>query len=372
MSSNSLELFSETTRSNFVSLDKQCKRELIDAFWPHIRTANRTPVLEEYTALFEFIGKTFHDLRRHASSFADQQLRDLLATLEAIQNNRAMTREQLVTAIKALHIHTNEQLICHSVELAARLWSGINIESSDSIVRNRAIRDSRINWPNDHCLKDAIEARFQECTTLPGKDYPMFDGSLTAASLKRKRGVKIVWTDNLAEHLKLHGQRKDRSLTVFRQKALLVNHQQAKDPVIPVKVIDEALHTLDILFPFGDNKTTSYLRSAGVDMHIAGGSKTQGSFAISEFLYWRSEMAQLVDLWNGPPETWFQALLEPGDGRQAVNLWVAIFGVLALTVLFGILATVYSIKQYQVAVRSYDLALALACLNNATLPGFCG
>jgi hypothetical protein len=83
-------------------------------------------------------------------------------------------------------------------------------------------------------------------------------------------------------------------------------------------------------------------------------------------------MAQLVDLWNGPPETLGQTLGDTRDFSQVFTLWVAIFGVFALTLIFGILATVYSVKQYRVAVKSYDLALALACVDHATLPGFCG
>jgi hypothetical protein len=56
---------------------------------------------------------------------------------------------------------------------------------------------------------------------------------------------------------------------------------------------------------------------------------------------------------------------------QLLTLWVAIVGVFALTILFGILATVYSVKQYRVSVGSSQLALALACVEQPTLPGFC-
>lgn len=42
-----------------------------------------------------------------------------------------------------------------------------------------------------------------------------------------------------------------------------------------------------------------------------------------------------------------------------------------VTILFGILSTVYAAKQYVLAVRSYKLALALACMQTPAPLGFC-
>ena len=74
---------------------------------------------------------------------------------------------------------------------------------------------------------------------------------------------------------------------------------------------------------------------------------------------------------GGPPETIGQTLRDTRNFGEFVTIWVAIFGVFILTILFGILSTVYSVKQYLIAVKSYELSLALACLENPTLDGFC-
>jgi hypothetical protein len=102
----------------------------------------------------------FQDLRRHSIGFADQQLSGLLATLKAIHNNKEMTRSELIALIKSDHVNFSEESICRSVELAALLWSGVDIESNDSIVRNRATQDTRIDWPKDQSLSAAISAQF--------------------------------------------------------------------------------------------------------------------------------------------------------------------------------------------------------------------
>jgi hypothetical protein len=85
-----------------------------------------------------------------------------------------------------------------------------------------------------------------------------------------------------------------------------------------------------------------------------------GPMSLNEFTYWRSDIVQLLKLLNGPPETVGQMMLDTRNASQFMTLWVAIFEILLLTILFGILATVYSIKQYHLAVLSYNLAVAVA------------
>jgi hypothetical protein len=89
---------------------------------------------------------------------------------------------------------------------------------------------------------------------------------------------------------------------------------------------------------------------------------------LNNFVYWRRNLEQLLRLLDGPPETTRQMLR---DKRFFVTLWVGIFGVLVVTILFGIAATALAAIQYVVAVRSYNLALALACMQTPAPSGFC-
>ncbi|PSN65429.1 hypothetical protein BS50DRAFT_58462 [Corynespora cassiicola Philippines] len=371
MMSTSVELFSDSTRSVFANLDQRSKSHLINVFWPHIQLTEINFVSDDYIVFFDFIGKTLQDLRRHAAHYADQQLDDLLATIEKLRKDHEMTRSEIVAAVQRDHINVDEKLIRCSIELAAYLWSGIYIRSKDSTVGNQVSQETRINWPSDQSLARAIAECFKvEKPRSSGKGLAL-DGSLTAIKLRDQRGVEIIWTDNLADHLKLHGQRKDRSLTVFRQKSLLINHRLAANPIIPIEVLDEAVRTLDLLFPLGDEKTAAFLKTSGVHLNVAGASSLQQAGARTEFKYWKDEILQLNRILEGPPETIGQTLRDTRNFGEFVTIWVAIFGVFILTILFGILSTVYSVKQYLVAVKSYELSLALTCLENPTLDGFC-
>lgn len=131
------------------------------------------------------------------------------------------------------------------------------------------------------------------------------------------------------------------------------------------------IRTLNLLFPYRDDKTTAFLKSACLHLHVAGASDAKQAATTTEFRYWKSEISRLVRLWEAPLETMDQTLRDTRNFGHLIMIWVAIFSIFFLTILFGILATVYSVKQYLLAVKSHKLALAPACLENPTWPGFC-
>ena len=77
------------------------------------------------------------------------------------------------------------------------------------------------------------------------------------------------------------------------------------------------------------------------------------------------------------PARGFQQFLLDKDNRNLLEFatfWTtAVVAFLTiLSIVFGTVATVYSIKQYDIAVAGYALASAQACADpNITLPGYC-
>lgn len=152
-----------------------------------------------------------------------------------------------------------------------------------------------------------------------------------------------------------------------------MNHRKGPEPtIIPADVLNEAIRTLDLLLPFGDPRTEAFLEEEKVLFWTISPSESPRATELDNFKYWRSNLAQLSNLLHGPPETVIQTLLDIRNISQFATLWVAIFGVFSLTFIFGVLSTVYSVKQYRVAVKSYELTLAQACQQTSTpLSGFC-
>lgn len=142
--------------------------------------------------------------------------------------------------------------------------------------------------------------------------------------------------------------------------------------MIQADILDEAIRTIDLLFPFGDPKTEYFLEEEKVQFYCVDPSERPRATSLDDFQYWRSNIAQLLALLNGPPETVVQTLLDTRNLGQFATIWLAIIGVFVTTILFGVLATVYSVKQYRLALKSYELSLAVACIEHGpSLSKYC-
>ncbi len=189
--------------------------------------------------------------------------------------------------------------------------------------------------------------------------------------LNQARSFDVVWTDNLAEHLSINW--KLRVVTIYAHKLFLRNHLRYTDvPIIPSAVLEEALDTLNLLFPYNDAQTEAFLKRHEKPFYSLGYCGRTRVLDLSHYRYWRARVADLVDVMQEEPARVFDSSGWQKDGRNllaVLTFWIAI-GVALLTVIsiaFGVVQTLYSIKQY-------NLALAQACsVEDAQrlLPGFC-
>ncbi|KAF2469345.1 uncharacterized protein BDR25DRAFT_371888 [Lindgomyces ingoldianus] len=306
--------------ADVVNLRTERKCELISAFWLYLHLA----VLDSIAADYASSSNTL--------KFATQELDGLLTIVRDLKANRNMAQKKL----------TNP-------------------------------RDTRIDWQDDLSLDDMFAAQFShEASKTAPFNFPI-DGSFTAINLKKICRLHIRWTDNLIDHLKLEGRPGQRSLSIYRQKIYLINHRREPETTrIQAEILNEAIHTLDLLFPIGDEKTEDFLEEENINFNTRDASELPRATELNDFKYWRNNLGQLLTLLNGPPETVVQTLLDTRNITQFATLWVSIIGIFLLTILFGIITSVYSIKQYRVAIKSYELSLALACQQmNTPLPGFC-
>jgi len=374
MSLNLGKLFSKSSLSDTLNLKTEGKCSLINAFWPHLNLTPSDYDDEEYENLLSFWGETLQSLNHHHHRFAAKSWNDLLEIVAQLKSKPNDERGLLMDDIKNHYSNTSDEEIACSLELAVRLWLGIRVRSNGPSVGFVNLRDSQIHWPNDQSLKSMVAAPFlRGARKAQSATYFLFDESFTAVGLRETCRLRIRWTDSLVDHLKMEGPRGKRQLSIFKHKICIVNHRRGSQPtIIPADDLDETLRTLDLLFPYGDKPTKIFLEHSKVHMWIMNPMESPRATELDEFVYWRSRLAQLLSLFHGPPETVRQTLLDSRNTAQFATLWVAIFGVFFLTILFGVLSTVYSAKQYHVAVDSYKLALAQACQQTSPpIPGFC-
>ncbi|OAL47864.1 hypothetical protein IQ07DRAFT_623001 [Pyrenochaeta sp. DS3sAY3a] len=348
---------------------RKCK--IINTLWPDLRLVEQDFIEDDYADLLRVIDQTLKGLAYYKESFADQLLGSFLTTVTQLRENQGTAKTTLVKNVVAIRYPgVDPDNIVRSIELAARLWLGVNICSRATSIGRTNARDSCIEWSNNRSLSEVVAEQFERKAIAAIDDDLSLDVSLTAVNLKEKRGVQIRLTNNLVDHLKLEGPPGERSLSIYGQKLHLINHHKDHETtMLQRQMLEEAIYTLDLLFPVSDSETIKLLKDQGLHFNgLAPYEEVPVLSTLNDFVYWRRNLEQLVRLLNGPPESTGQMLR---DKQFFVTLWIGIFGVLIVTILFGIAATVLAAIQYVVAVRSYNLALALACMQTPAPSGFC-
>ncbi|CAN9338863.1 hypothetical protein AA0114_g10824 [Alternaria tenuissima] len=372
MSLDGKRLFSESPEMGVLSFDASQKCTLINAFWPYLNLSEDDFSEQQYEALLESWEEMLQELYPYRNEFATQEWNGMLGIIVRLDNGPDDDISDLMRHARTNFLNTSEFAIACSIELAVRLQTGVNVRSGGLLMIPG--QESSIEWPEYSSLKEAIDAGFDRHETLAqSEQYSLFDESFTVTGLKDRCRLKIVWTNSLTDHLKLLGPRGKRELLIYKNKTSLLNHQQdRRKRYIPEDLLHETIRTLDLLFPIHDRHVLAFLEKEDVQMPIEDPLKTPRATQLSEFSYWNNRLARLLRLYDGPPEGRLQALLDTRDSAQFATLWVAVFGVTSLTILFGVLSTVYSAKQYHVARDSYKLALAQACHQTSPpLPGYC-
>lgn len=368
-------LFQQAVLQTLESFSREEKIELLGYFWP---AADHSSPDGDYEAFFQHISDTLSELRPYADSFAFTTFGQLFDVVKALREHEKTARDELAGKLqsKIFTLHSIGQII-KSMELAVRLWLGLNVRFSSGFIGVAHARRGYLNWKADESLSAMAESHFNKTANTAHTGAELEE--LTAAKLKRVCLFHIEWTDCLNDHLKLTGRRGNRSLYLYQQKKCLDNHEKSGSP-IPGAVLDEAIRSLEILLPYGDSETTKLLADTGKrSLRVPVSPPKEQSLYIDDFVYWKPQLLRLLELLRGTPETLLQRLFDTRDIGQWAGLWVGIFGILVLTLLFGVLSTIYAIKQYylaidsyQLSVKAYELSLILACEQNATmLPGLC-
>ncbi|KAI1627112.1 hypothetical protein EDD37DRAFT_691533 [Exophiala viscosa] len=201
-----------------------------------------------------------------------------------------------------------------SIDLTARLISMMELES---------------------CNMLSQAAKFSTPVVL-GHDVKlekMFNGR----NLGRIAGIEIVWTDNLADHLRMSNE--DREVAIFHHASFL-KHQQWS--LFPAGLIDDTLQTLALLFPEADDDTTRWFNrqptTLNIDRHLIKCGKLKGNERqIERFTFWHDRLVVLKQTFDeSRPTTLSQWWCDRRNGVQWYTFWVAIL-VLLLTVFFGLI-----------------------------------
>src|SRR5271155_1588790 len=156
-------------------------------------------------------------------------------------------------------------------------------------------------------------------------------------NLRKMCRVDVQWTPNLKDHLSY--DRSTRRLWVYPHKICLVSHLDCCQ-VFPKDLLQETLRTLDLLFPFGEERAEKWLEANHQPFHRSSSSSYRKPRAtdLTEFFYWRKQLVELYDVFQQSPETILQMWHDRRNPMQWWTFWLAAL-IAVLTVLFGVISS---------------------------------
>lgn len=126
--------------------------------------------------------------------------------------------------------------------------------------------------------------------------------------------------------------------------------------LIPVNIIDEAIATLDYLFP-QDNATKKFLQAEeeryGIAINVLSIDPPTHltTIRLKDFNYYHDRMLDVAYEYTNPPTSWRLVWKDRRNPVQFWTFWLGL-GIFGFTILFGIVASAYAGLQYKVALQS--------------------
>ncbi|KAH7397960.1 hypothetical protein BKA64DRAFT_53869 [Cadophora sp. MPI-SDFR-AT-0126] len=233
----------------------------------------------------------------------------------------------------------SDDVLSDAVDFGARLMLMMDIRADRR--GNHVINQVPIQW-GDCTLRIVIHSQFN--TTKELSTPVRLERIFTAASLEHIANIKIVWTDNLADHLRMSED--DTQVAVYSHAQFLKLDQYHDQKFFPVGFVEETLLTLALLLPRGDPQVSQWFKDQQkmkglhnrVDREAASGRRLKAAERqISKFSYWHDRLVILKQAFDeSQPRTLWQWWNDRRNPVQWYNFWIAVGLIVGLTVFFGI------------------------------------
>ncbi|KAI0437010.1 hypothetical protein F4803DRAFT_566412 [Xylaria telfairii] len=242
-------------------------------------------------------------------------------------------RDAVASRLKQTKPTATESACGSSVDLAARLLLMLKV----GVVRHQASPHHCLKWENGS-LKDFVRDRFKESPVLDCHHVRLpkyFD----AWSISTIGGLKIEFTDNLADHLLLVDT--DTTVLIFHQASFL---KCQVNTLYPDGLVGETLQTLALLFP--QSEFSSSIRNS--NHKRVWFEKLCSAYSlcfIERFAYWRDRLIILKQIYDdATPETIKQWWYDRRNSERWFTIWMAVL-VLMITITLGLIQCIESALQ---------------------------
>ncbi|OAQ58072.1 hypothetical protein VFPPC_11385 [Pochonia chlamydosporia 170] len=243
---------SQNRSLNKSPLDDATRRDIVNSFWP-TDTLSRTQQADcVWDSYFQYYTRQCHDALidqgQYVFARTHDDIIDIVRQLE--QSSPRMVLRQNLRSRLALRGRPNEDdIIDGTIDLSARLYAMVNIAIKNPVIS----RQTQLRWESGS-LQDFLHDYFSEPPQLGGESIRL-ERMFTAMNLERIAGIQFKPTDNLGDHLRMIDE-EEKIVAIFHCVPFL---RQQQSNVLPIRLKEETLRTLSLLFPPHDLQTRKWL-----------------------------------------------------------------------------------------------------------------
>jgi hypothetical protein len=317
----------------------QTKNDILLGLWPLLASEDTGVVLHWEPYFYYYEIQSHHALHHQGKCILIRTHQHVINIVRELKDgrSRAEIRESLSSLFMKKETYPNEdEVLYNSIDLAVRLYSMVNIGTDKTTVTGCR----KLSW-KESSLGDFLENYFN-ALKVPCHTNTRFDMTFTAHNMERIAGIKVYWSANLADHLRIV-EAEEKIVVVFHHASFL--QQQIDNPIFPPGLIQETLRTLALLFPRQDSGTKRWLHaifaSTMVDRHILTCKQMRlDDRQLETFDFWQGRLLELKKAFDTPRTMkWSQLWHDRRDGHLWYGFWLTMF-VLFLTVLFGLVQSI--------------------------------
>ncbi|KAI1199806.1 hypothetical protein F5X97DRAFT_341359 [Nemania serpens] len=364
----------------FLGFTEEQQLRLVRSIWPSI-TENAFQ-RQDYTRLFIYINGVMKNARKDPDRYPKHTVDEIAKYIQFLRENIRHSKAEVIIKIQTSD-GTDDHIINQTLDLAASAWLTISVNTEKP--------SEGPAWNRNETLQQSIGPHFKSVTAVDSTRRDIIPRSLTMANFCKNYGFTVNWTSDLRRHLNIDWE--NQRITVYEHMIYLCNYvNHSAETPIPIGILEEALDTINLLFPSDQKRTRKFLKNKDKTFHRLGYCGRERRMRLSDYGHWGKQIGMLRDVLDDPPKGYHQLVLDK-EHRNFLNwatFWIA-FLVALLTVIsiaFGIVGVVYGILSYAISVKSYqvaveslnagiqqlELAIAMACGDAETaarLPQYC-
>jgi hypothetical protein len=181
------------------TLSTDLQNALISSLWACNRDPDPGNAVHSFKAFFAYYKDQCLATERDEHAATTHQ--DIVDIASHITQHFTESKDALRISLHRAHPKKfqNDQGLTNSIELAARLCLMIDYRSSTST--NSMSLQTSIPWPETESLSNVFHNRFTTSAPKYSTTKIRFPKLLNGGDLERIGGMRIIWTDNLLDHL---------------------------------------------------------------------------------------------------------------------------------------------------------------------------